>query len=207
MAAPNTQTVLDGEQNRSLTSVGLSTNIIIEVNGNPVGGVQSLTVNENRAIKMVQEVGTDGNVDSAPQSATKITGNCNRIRVNALRIAPAFGRGFLHAGAQRIPFDIKIKDLMNGSASDQTIITTIHNVWINSISYSYTQGDYIIAETMGWEAEAIWSTMGTSTNSAATSGIRGFTLQKDNAGIEASADTGNRRGALDAAGLLNAYFI
>lgn len=199
MAYPQTGSILTGEGGVNRTGTSLSTNIIIMVGDNPVGAVQQLQITEARNIAMIDEVGTDGHIDSAPQRATDISGNCQRIRFDRLRITEAFSRGFLHVHAQRIPFDIVILDKWQGDV-ESTIITTIKNVWIEQINYTYNANDYLITDTMSWKAETIYSTLGTGGINAATGGARGLPLAFN--AIERDADRGGRRGALDAPGLL-----
>lgn len=196
-AYPNTGSTLYSNR----TGVSLSTQVIIYADGIPVGAVTKLSVTESRGIQMIHEVGTDGNIDSAPNSPVKISGNCTRTRFDRMRIAEAFRRGFIHVQSQRVPFDIQIFDRWNGDGNNQ-IITTIHNVWINNISYDYGSDNYIMVDTMGWEAETIFSTL--ANGNAATGGERGVPIFIDP--YEREADRGGRRGALDAPGLLVASF-
>jgi hypothetical protein len=205
-SARNTKTAFDDAQGNNRTATHLSTNIIIKVGGgNIVGAVQSLQVNETRTIAPIAEVGTDGLIDSAPQSSTTIAGSCNRTRFDKQRILEAFDRGYVHVHAQRIPFDIEIHDIFADSDENNAIITTIKNVWVNSVSYTYSAESFIIAETMGWQAESIYSIIA-STNgnvvSAAGNGNGGPVFVNP---FEREADRGKYRGALDAAGLLNAF--
>ena len=173
------------------TFVGLSTNIIIKIGTQSVGAVQELQVTEARDIKMIDELGYDGHIDSAPVSATNITGSCTRIRYDRLRMAEAFARGYLHVSAQRIPFDMLIIDKWNGDAQN-AVLTTIKNVWITQIGYTYSAGNFIITDNMSWSAETIYSTQN-GTN-AATGGARGILFNKDS--VELETDRGARRGAL-----------
>jgi hypothetical protein len=183
------------------TQTALSTNIIIKVNGTAVGAIQNINVNEQRTITTIDEVGTDGHIDSAPTKSTDISGECRRIRFNRMRITEAFGRGFLHLSAQRIPFDIDIFDQWAGDGSNQ-IITTIKNVWIESIGYSYDSGNWIITDDMRWKAESIFSTL--NGGNAATGGNRGNPLQINS--VERATDVGNYRGALSSPGLITDFF-
>lgn len=200
MAYPNTGSILTGPNGTNKTSTALSTNIIIKVGPNTVGAVQSLNITEARTIKMIDEIGTDGHIDSAPQASTKISGTCQRIRFDRMRIAEAFSRGFVHAQSQRVPFDIVIIDNWNGDGNSQ-LITTIKNVWISNIQYNYQVSDWIISDTMNWEAETISTTL--ANGPAATGGERGIPLAVDS--IEQAADTGGRRGSMDAPGLIKAF--
>ena len=183
------------------TNTSLSTMIVIKVNDQAVGAVQKLSITEARTIKMIDEVGTDGHIDSAPTASTNITGDCTRIRFERLRIAEAFDRGFLHVKSQRVPFDIHVIDLM-GSVP---IVTVIQNVWIKQISYGYTQNDWIITDDMQWEAETIFSYLGGSTNQSAAQAGGGRSMDAVPWDVyEVAADVGVRRGAMDAPDLLNA---
>lgn len=196
-----TGSILQNADGTNRTGTALSTNIVIRVGANAIGAVQELTVTEDRSIAMINEVGTDGHIDSAPDKSTNISGTCRRIRFDRLRVSEAFSRGFVHVASQRVPFDITIYDKWNGDG-DSAIITTIKNVWIKSISYTYSAGDFIITENMSWEAETIYSTISGS-QPAATGGERGLPLALNE--IERSTDIGGRRGSLDAPGLLTAF--
>lgn len=202
MVAPNTGSIVEAAGGLNRTGTALSTQIIIEVDGNAVGAVTSLSINEDRSIAQIDEVGTDGHIDSAPKSSTNVTGTCKRTRFDNLRIAAAFSRPFIHVASQRIPFDIVIKDIFAGSDPSSTIITTIKNVWIKSISHDYSSSDFIIVDNMAWEAETIYSTLGANNNAVpGAAGGRNLPLTDQNQ-YELQTDRGGRRGALDAAGLL-----
>lgn len=184
------------------TGVALSTQVLIKVGNTPVGAIQKLTVNENRTISMVDEVGTDGHIDSAPTKSSDIKGSCNRVRFDRIRASEAFGRDFLHVHSQRIPFDIDIFDFWSGDGSN-AIVTTITNVWIESLSYSYSSSDWIIIDDMGWVAETISSKL--NGGPAATGGQRGGSILQLNS-VERLADSGAFRGSMDAPGLITDYF-
>jgi hypothetical protein len=200
---PQTGSILTTNGHDS-TRTGLSTSIVIRAGRNTVGAIQTLQVNEERTITMVDEVGTDGHIDSAPTRSTNITGSCERIRFDQARVATAFGRDFIHVHAQRIPFDIDIYDSWFGDASTGNLITTtIVNVWIRSIGYAYRADNWIIIDNMQWEAETIFSKLGNNAN-ASTPGPRGLLLDLNP--IELAADRGDRRGSLDAPDLLDDFF-
>ncbi len=206
MAYPQTGSIINGAVNAdgvaaNRTGTGLSTQIVIKVGPNPVGAVQTLGINEDRSIAMISEVGTDGVIDSAPQSSTIISGSCKRTRFDRIRIAEAFSRGFIHVHAQRVPFDITIIDKWGGDNSD-SLITTIKNVWISRINVTYSSDNFVIAEDMDWKAETIMTTLN-SGNAVTGSGPRGTLFNVDS--FEREADRGGRRGALDAPGLINAF--
>lgn len=207
--AQNTKSTLSQENGRNKTSTAVSTNIIIMVENTPVGAIQSLNIKENRSIKMVDEVGTDGHIDSVPNQSTTISGNCTRVRFDRLRIAEAFSRGFVHVASQVYPFDIVILDKQKSDTGLQ-ISTVIKNVWIESIDYTYKIDDWIISEQMSWKAERIFSVLNGGSNPnigggrpVAVGGERG--IRHMSLDVETSADTGSlgRGGSLDAAGLID----
>lgn len=221
--APNTQSTLTLPNGINKTSTALSTNIIILVNNTAVGAVQSLSISEKRNIKMIDEVGTDGHVDSVPNQSTSVSGSCQRVRFDRLRITEAFSRGFLHAAAQVYPFDIVILDKQKRNQGSQ-ISTVIKNVWISGLDYAFQVSDWVITDTMNWEAETIFSVLNGGSSPipggvpAAVGGERGIqhmgggpngivniTSGDGVVNIEQLVDTGSagRRGSLDAAGLID----
>jgi hypothetical protein len=216
--APNTGSTLSLDSGVNKTSTAISTNIIIMVNQRAVGAVQTLSVSEKRSIKMIDEVGTDGHVDSVPHQSTNITGSCQRVRFDRLRIAEAFSRGFIHAASQIYPFDIVILDKQKKDTANQ-ISTVIKNVWINGIDYAYQVSDWVITDTMNWEAETIFSFLNGSNSSsvalggeigvqhmgAGPNGILNINSGDNVVNIEQMVDTGayGRGGSLDAAGLID----
>jgi hypothetical protein len=208
MVYPHTGSQLT-DAGRNVTRTGVSTNIIIQVDGNPIGAIQSLNINESRSIKMIDEVGTDGHIDSVPSKSTDISGSCKRVRFDNMRVATAFSRGFVHVAAQRIPFDIVILDIFAAdeddadgfNGSDNVITTVIKNVWIKSIKVGYTADNFVISEDMDWEAEHIYSYLGQGQPAVPGPEARQIPII-DNDAFERAADMGKRRGALDAAGLI-----
>lgn len=196
----STRVLSDSGKNRTATH--LSTNINILVEGIAVGAVQKMDVNESGSITMIDEVGSDGHVDSARKSSVNIDGSCTRTRFDGQRIAEAFMRGYVHVKSQRLPFDIEIQDSFKGGDDASVVITTIRNVWIKSIRYTYSASDFIITEDMTWEAESIDSIMGSGSSVVGSVNSRGIPVVVNP--FERSADIGLFRGALDGAGLLNA---
>lgn len=201
---PQTGSVLTNSNGSNTTQTAISTNIIISVGPNTVGAIQELSIDEARGIKQIDEVGTDGHIDSVPNTSTNITGTCNRIRFNKMRVAEAFSRSFVHVHSQRFPFDIVVIDQWNGSGNN-ALITTIRNVWIKSIGTRYNAGDWIITDNMTWEAETIYTTL--ANGPSATGGVASIPLAilSPTSDIEQSADTGGRRGSMDSPGLLSAF--
>jgi len=212
--APNTSSTIQYDGGANKTSTSLATNIIIMVGTTAVGAVQTLQLTETRAIKMIDEVGTDGHIDSAPQNSTKIVGNCTRVRFDRLRVAEAFSRSFIHVASQIYPFDIIIYDRQKLS-EDLQIATVVKNVWINSIQYTYQVNDWIISDTMGFEAETIYSVLnggtglytGSADRSVAVGGERNIlNMGKQGFGPgldERTVDTGGRRGSMDISGIID----
>lgn len=205
MAGRNdTPTILEDSQQNNKTGTHLSTNIIILVGPNVVGAVQTMVITEARpTIKMVDEIGTDGHIDSAPSASTNYNGTCTRIRFDRMRIAEAFSRGFTHVKSQRIPFDIVIQDRFHDADLGSSIITTIKNVWIDRIGYTYSSADFVITDEMGWQAEDIFSTLGTGAVVDGSKNAVGQPIKFNT--FESEADVGLFRGALDAPGLLDAF--
>lgn len=204
--ADNTGSILD-DNGLNRTATSLSTNIVVEVNGVAVGAIQELNITEARTITQIDEVGTDGHIDSVPTKSTDISGTCTRIRFDKMRVAEAFNRGHVHVHAQRIPFDIIIHDEFSDVNQDDsgTIITTIKNVWIQQISYAYRVSEFTIVDNMTWQAETIYSTLGNSSkNVIGTVNARGDNIQFINP-TEREADRGDRRGSLDVPGLVEAF--
>ena len=207
MVYPHTGSILT-DAGRNVTRTGVSTEIIIQVDGNPIGAIQSISYKEDRNIHMIDEVGTDGHIDSVPQKSTDISGDCTRVRFDNLRMASAFSRGFIHAASQRIPFDIVTLDIFAAdendgfNGSENVITTVIKNVWIRNLGVTYTVSDYVILETMGWVAEHIYSYLGQGQNVVPAPNARQIPII-DNDAFERQTDIGKRRGALDAAGLIN----
>lgn len=203
MTYPQTGSLLyDPTNNKNRIGTALSTNIIISVNNTPIGAVQSININETRQIRMIDEIGTDGHIDSAPNGSTKIGGGCTRIRFDRLHITEAFSRGFVHLAAQRYPFDIDIIDTWKGDGQN-SIVTTLRNVWISSITTQYQTSDFVISDQMAFECESIESKFTGTSNNTSDGGTRGIPFFID--AIERSADRGGRRGSMDAPGLISTF--
>lgn len=213
--APNTGSTLGLNSGVNKTSTSLSTHIIIMVNNVPVGAIQSMSVSEKRRVTMINEVGADGSVDSSPTSSSTFSGSCQRIRFDGLRIANSFSRSFVHVQSQIYPFDIVILDKQKADTKNQ-ISTVIKNVWITGIDYTYQASDWIITDTMSWEAETMFSILnggqdprkgGLAAASVALGGernIQGPTISVPGLNdIERVTDTGGRRGSLDSSGIID----
>jgi hypothetical protein len=200
----NTGTALNDSEGNNRTGTHLSTNIIITVAGNVVGAIQKFDVFEDRGeIKMIDEVGTDGHIDSAPIRSTNYNGACQRIRFARTRLGEAFSRGWIHLKSQRIPFDIEIHDQFHDADPGNAIITTIKNVWFKRIGYTYAVDNWVITETGDWQAEDIFSVLNSNNVAGETASGRANAITLNP--FEQQADRGVYRGALDAPGLLDAF--
>lgn len=206
-AFPNTGSQIDRSSDQGQTTSGLSTQIIIKVDGVAVGAIQSLKVNQNRPLKALSEVGTDGIIEIVPNGATTFKLDADRIVFDNLRLPEAFKRGFRFINSQRLPFDIDIYDIGNTApaanveeSGDGVVVMTFKNCWFGSMSTSYNSGDYTITESAGIEAETGYISSGSPES------LRSIEAQTDSAGIEGAVNNGQRRGSLDVSGLLNSIF-
>jgi len=203
MPTRNTTTQLYDSQGNNATKTHLSCNIILKVSGNVIGALQSVNINESRNIRMISELGTDGHIDSAPQASTEHSGRIQRVRYDKMRMFEAFGRGFIHLHSQRIPFDIEVHDIFHDADASNAIITTLKNVWFKSLSFDYTVSDYIIQENTDFVCERIYSIINNKNVATAVANGRSNPIILN--AFEQEADRGAFTGALDAAGLLNAF--
>ena len=204
---PNTASIFDHD-NGAKTRTGLSTQIIIYVNNEPVGAIQSFQETQSRSNKPISEVGTDGIIELVPQAPAKFTLQVNRVVFDGLSLPESFSRGFTNIHAQRIPFDIVVIDKFTGTGNDE-VVTTYHNCWFNNLSKTYQVSDYTIAETAGIDCEFISSTR--ANEAVAKSQGVGGSRQIDNRqmdDIETATDQGKsgRRGSLDFPGLISVAY-
>lgn len=197
---PQTGSILD-----STTRTALSTQILILVNNEPVGAVQSFQDQQNRSIRRIYEIGTDGTLEAVPESPATFSLQISRIVYDGINITEAFSRGFRNIQAQRIPFDIVVIDQYSGQ-NDDAVITTYENCWFESISKTYSADNYIIQEDVGVVVENVRSLRGGEAValSQGTGGGRQIPGQLDE--VELAADSGVRRGGLDFPGLISAAF-
>ncbi len=188
------------------TNSGLSTQIIIKVFNSPVGALQELTASQNRPLTRIKEIGTDGNIEIVPSSATDFSLSVRRIVFDQLRLPESFSRGFRFINSQRIPFDIDIIDVSgtepNVSDDDgNKVIMTYKNCWFTRYDTPYSADNYIITET----AE-IWCETAYAVQLGRDGSLRPVERQVDSGGVEAEVNSGRRLGSMDAAGLLNSLF-
>lgn len=198
---PKTGSILNSELHTEL-----STQILITVNNEPVGAIQSFQETQNRPSRRITEVGTDGTIEITPQSAATVTLNVNRVAFDGLSIAEAFSRGFVNIKSQRIAFDIVVINHHTGTGDD-AVITTYHNCWFTNMGKTYSATDYVVIQTATIEVEDVRTTRanGPVVESQGAGGSR----QNPNAQIDAvegAADSGEYRGTLDFPGLISAAF-
>jgi len=203
---PNTGTIFDNPDNGSKTRAALSTQIVVYVEGEPVGAIQSLDETQNRPVKSIQEVGTDGIIEIIPNGAATIQLTVKRVVFDGLSLPEAFSRGYRNIHAQRIPFDIVVIDKFTGDG-DNAVVTTYHNCFFKSLSKSYSSDNYMITESAGVDAEFMSTTRagGPVADSQGVNGGREIPGRQVDS-VEQSADTGTRRGPLDFAGLISAAY-
>ena len=208
MSYPNTKTIFDKPGEGGTTRSGLSTQIIIYVNDAPVGAIQSFSETQSRQTKKIAEVGTDGLIEIVPSAPTNVTLQVQRIVFDGLSLPESFSRGYKNIHAQRIPFDIKVIDKFAGTEDAESVITTYHNCWFTNLQRSYTVQDYVISETASVDCEFVSSTRNEEPVAATqnNAGIRDMADTRQDDDVEQEADTGQRRGALDVANLINAAY-
>lgn len=209
----NTQSVFDSSGGGS-TRTGLSTQIIVMVNGNPVGAIQSFGQTQQRSTRPITEVGTDGVIEIVPSSATQISLSIQRIMFDGLSLPEAFSRGFVNIAAQRIPFDIVVidrsaTDPSNAIGTDNERVTVYKNCWFTNLSKTFSSQDYIVSETASVQCETVYSMKAIDSSPVAdTQELRGLTAAEDEYGIEQLVDSGaivsSQRGAMGAAGIYEA---
>lgn len=203
MTTRNTRSAFTDDQGNNATKTALSTNIIIKARGFIVGAIQTMDIDEERSVEMIDEVGTDGHIDSAPIKSTDISGSCERVRFQRLRVSEAFGCPFVHVASQRIPFDIEIHDTFHDNDTNNRIITVLKNVWITKISYKFDAKNWIIADNMSFEGESIASLLANNNVVTGVANGQSGTIVRNQ--YEQEADRGKYRGAMDAPGVMNAF--
>lgn len=206
---PNTQSNIEAG-NR--TNTGLSTQIIIKVFDNPVGALQRLTVSQNRPLQRIPEIGTDGIIEIIPNAATTYELSADRVVFDQLRLPEAFSRGFRFIAAQRIPFDIDVIDISgtepnaNTAGTDENkTVMTYKNCWFTRYETPYAADNYVVTETAQLWCETAYLVQ-VGRDGPINSSLRPIRVQTDGAGVESDVNSGKRRGALDAAGIVMSLF-
>jgi hypothetical protein len=213
---PTTGTVFDNAgatAGTGTTRTGLSTQIIIYCNNEPVGAIQSFQETQARQNKKLAEVGTDGWIEIVPQGPATVSLSVSRIVFDGLSLPEAFSRGYKNIHAQRIPFDIVVMDKFAGDDLGK-IVTTYHNCWFNNLSKTYQVNDYTITESAQVDCEFVSCKRNGQpvVQSQGVGGGRQVNAQTEGSapnydyGIEQAADMGDRRGVLDFPGLISAAY-
>lgn len=214
MSFPNTGSTIErGVQAGSTdgrTSTALSTQIVVKVNNIAVGALQNLSVTQTRGLQRLNEIGTDGNIEIVPNASTTFDLEATRVVFDQLRLPEAFSRSFRFINAQRIPFDIEIYDINNASTPETPIesgasgivVLKFLNCWFQRYTTPYQAENFIISETA-----TIWAETALQVSpSTVAPNLRNLIPQTDSFGIETDVNQGKRRGAVDAAGVINAIF-
>lgn len=192
----------------STTKSSLSTQIIIMVENEPVGAIQSFQESQSRSIKQITEVGTDGIIELVPSGPTSVKLTLSRMYFDALSLPEAFSRGYRNLQSQRISFDIVVIDQSTGTGND-AIITTYHNCWFESLGISYQASDYTITQSGNVACEYVSSIRGGEAIalSQGTGGGRQIPgVQIDSVEIAADSGANGRRGSLDFPGIISAAY-
>ena len=151
-----------------------STNISAYANDMKIGFVQSLTPSESRTITKVQELGSEGAVQSVPGNTNGGQLSISRFAVynaslwNALGLthngefakpvdqiyndsskrqdSGNYGNPFKTLKDQRVPIEFKVKTKIPNSADEAYYIETYVDCWLSSYSKSYSVGTITVAE-------------------------------------------------------------
>jgi hypothetical protein len=204
---------ITGSTLRSNISTGLSTQILIKVDNETVGAVQSINITQNRGLERIREVGLDGILEIVPRQATEYEATIQRVVFDRLRLTEAFKRGFINIKSQLLPFDIQIIDRTNGD-EEGAVVHTLENCWFTRYSPRYQADNFIIQEEAQIWIEDIRTTLGNSQSTAVIGGARGVQPQTDTYGRETATDAGaggavpgaGYRGTMDVANITNAAF-
>jgi hypothetical protein len=151
-----------------------------------IGAIQDFTYNQSRPLKRVEEVGTDGTVQIVPTGTTTFDLSIKRIVFDFQRLPQALQREYRHIHAQRRAFNIVVTDYnsylgvganTSGDGNDPTggggslpnpaadgtlnlqnhkLETVFANCWFKTSSFTYTAGDYLIAEQAQLECEHVY---------------------------------------------------
>lgn len=152
-------------------AAGLSTSIIIEVDQQRVGAIQNFNPKQQRGIKGIGEIGTDGFIEKVPTSPTNVTISVTRLVFDLIRLPQAFARAFHNIHAQRVPFNISVYDMsaVPVSAQDEDggvstdpdspatgiLLQQFVDCWFSNLSTTYRSDDYLISESADIEVTFI----------------------------------------------------
>lgn len=190
----------------SKIQTGLSTQIVVLVENEPVGAIQELSITQTRNLYRAVELGLDGVLEIVPNQATTHDATIRRIVFDRLRLPEAFKRGFINIKSQLVPFDIDIIDRTGGDIdSGAEVVHKLVNCWFQNYNPTMQAGDFIISETASIQFEDIQTFYGGGAAlSDASRGLRGIaptTLTR-----EGETDSGQFRGTMDIANLVAQTF-
>jgi len=181
MVYPKTGSILD-----ETIRTGLSTQIFVSVNNVRIGGIQQLSISQNRNIDIIEEIGNEGNVDSVPKGSAKIDIVVERIVMDTLSLPESFSRSFKNIQAQRIPFIIEIMD----TSTIFPVVHTCEGCWFSAFNPKFLANNYVISENATIKCERITSSQ--NGLSAVNGGLQGILYEYDE--IERDTDVNGIRG-------------
>jgi hypothetical protein len=76
-----------------------------------------------------------------------------RLRREAMHLL--FKNGQMGRNTQTWPMDI---DIIDSFGPDESVTTTVENVWIEELGYAYTATEWVIVDHFTFEAESIYAT-------------------------------------------------
>ena len=166
-----------------------STNIQVYSNDMRVGFVQSLTPSESRTITKVQELGSEGVVQSVPGNTNGGQIAITRFAVyngnlwNSLGLTPTgkfttrddqiadstskrqdsgtYGNPFKTLKDQRVPLEIKVKTVMPDSSANSYYIETYVDCWLDSYTKTIAANTITISEQATIQYSDVRSTVAT----------------------------------------------
>ena len=163
-----------------------STNIEVYSNGMRIGFVQSFTPSEQRTIKKVQELGTEGVVQSVPgntnggQIAITRFAIFNGNLYNALGLTPTgkfsktadqinndatvyssatntLGNPFKTLKEQRVPLELQAKTRLPDVSANTYYIETYIDCWVSQYSKSVQTSDITVTESATLQYSDVYS--------------------------------------------------
>jgi len=163
-----------------------STNIEVYSNGMRLGFVQSFTPSEQRTIKKVQELGTEGVVQSVPGNTNggqiaisrfaifngnlynalgltptgKFTRTENQINNDATKYSKTtntLGNPFKTLKEQRVPLELQVKMRMPDMGAKAYYIETYIDCWLSQYSKSIVTNDITVTESATIQYSDVYS--------------------------------------------------
>jgi hypothetical protein len=167
-----------------------TTNISVYANNQRVGFVQSFNPSEQRSITKVQELGTEGVVQSVPGNTNGGTITLSRFAIynamlfNALGMTPTgqftrydqqlyesankyqpdsntLGNPFKTLKDQRVPLELQTKTIMPDDQNTSYYVETYIDCWVQTYSRSIQTSQITITESATLSYSDIYSSMAT----------------------------------------------